>query len=481
MISRNRAVLGAVLFLGSFACALQRSAAFTKLNECPHYWTASGGGPFPGDSIPLIGRITNVPEYHDCQRFVGTNMRYLDIAAVWVREDIQGFYQRTMDLTPPIGPRPGTAVLAGGQPASFNVADSSGAALDTAKLGVVGIIWSDGLYKPLGLDPGWSCLVMKWKMVGAAIDPTSYSGLAVHVASADSCSKLNVIDIAKGYPLAVTALAPRIGDVSPPVARWDWDDSLKVQYVSMWCPTGWCEFHNARFTSSPVWDANIAPYAASAGMVVRQKGYYDEQILADPLVGGTRLDPTLVRGTIFPEPGLDTRSVTSYTGHWLPVARVTMSKASPNYLSKYLYKVHPGAPDGADNLVSLCFKLGGALSRQSIRPAENADMSKIEAAMPSVGERPMAVTVDAARGVVAGGTCSGTAPQRACPRDADNGGYWYMKVTNPDNAERLYCVHYRKAPSGVTVPGIVRWRWTWRDEIIWIGCPQGCCEGDGFA
>ena len=479
MLSRNRAVLGAVFVLGGFAAFSRHEAPFKKINDCPHYWTSGGGGPIPGDSIPLIGSITNVPEYHDCQRFVGRNMRYLDIAAVWVREDIRGFYERTMSLSPPN--RPGAAsALVGGQPANFNVGDSSGAALATTRVGVVGIIWSDGPYKDLGLIPGWSCLVMNWKMSGTAIDPTSYGGRTVHVAKADLCSKLTVVDMAKGYPLAVTALAPRTGDVSPPVARWDWDDSLKVQYVSMWCPTGWCEFHNKHYKSSPVWDATIAPYSASAGMFVRQKGYYDEQILADPLAGGGRLDGTLVRGTIFPEPGLETRSVTSYTGHWLPVARVSMSKASPGYLSKYLYKPHPGAPDGRDNLVSLCFKAGGPLLRESLRPAESAELMKVKAGTPSVGARPIATPVEAARSVVARLTCSGTAPQRACPKDDKNVGYWYMKVTNPDNAERLYCVHYRKAPSGVTVPGIVRWRWTWKDEIIWIGCPQGCCEGDGW-
>ena len=423
--------------------------------ECPHYWAGTDHGLGAlGDTLPIAGQQANVPEYNDCQRFIERNLTYSAIQAVWVHERVAQFYNRVNALTPPSGGTP-TEDL-NGQPAVFlGAGDSSGAVTASGRIAVVGLVWSTGKYTQLGLaDSGFTCVVMRWRKRNAAVSD-SYSALMVHVKDKFDCVNLRKLHLNMGYPLEVTALSPRTGDRTPQVARWDWDAESKDQYMGMWCPSGWCEFHNKGYHTSPSHNSGVGSYAGVAGMAVREKGFYDDQFLAAPASSGNAVEAGPlgsagpIRGTIYPEPNIGSRSLPQYDRKWLRVARVSLSDSSKAYLAKYLYTKHPADPDDKHAFISLCFvKAASEVSRD---------------------------TPDAQR------PCPGPVPARTCERDNHNNGFWYMQIDNPTQKKiRSYCVVYRKAPKNVLIPSVVRWRWTKRDEIIWSPCPGGCCEGDGI-
>ena len=62
--------------------------------ECPHDWDSHNQPPgyITGGRFALPGPITNVPEFHDCQKLIvvsGTDKVYGELAAVFVRYQIE--------------------------------------------------------------------------------------------------------------------------------------------------------------------------------------------------------------------------------------------------------------------------------------------------------------------------------------------------------------------------------------------------------
>jgi hypothetical protein len=473
------------LFVASAATAAphieQRvtSPAEVAVTECPHYWTADHGGPFPGTSIPLVGNLTNVPEYHDCQRLVTPALKYDSIFAVWVRDSIEDAYRRANEAPIVEGPLDfgeGTA-LEGRSGRRLEGDPSAVIAADGVRALVVGLIWTQGSYKPLGLTEGWACLVTRWRTKPASteVDPLSYAGFVVPVAEARDCLTIHPLT-AYGAKLAVTVMPRSRNDEVPPVARWDWDPKNKRQYVSMWCPSGWCEYHRPGYTTSRRWNTTAAPYSGANGMVVRQKGFYDEQMLASPTGDGPALARGPLIGTVFPEPGIASRTVDDYKGAWRPVGRVTLSDSSAAYHQKLLYLKDPDAPNGSDNVVSLCFKTGAPLPVTPLVSVANSPSVPIPGRVQQAGTAlPIrfnpssnATTLD----------CGGVGPAVVCGSDDAVGGHWYAKITNANNESRVFCVNFRKAPPGVKVLPVVRWRWIAKDEVLWFPCPGGCCEAE---
>jgi hypothetical protein len=484
----NRAVLGLVLGISALSIAaagLQRGhPASPAVYECPHYWTADSGGPFPGTTIPLVGAITNVPEYHDCQRFVKKDMKLDAIYAIWVRDSIEQFYQR-VNATPVAAPSIPFGSALDEASGNFASGDSSGAVTSSARGGIVGVIWTEGKYDALGLIPGWSCLLARWKLKSGTsqIDPTTYTAAIAHVNKPRDC--LSTRSLSATLKLAVDVMPLGQRDFVPPVARWDWDEHAKEQYIGMWCPSGWCEFHKPKYHSSARWNSTSAPYVGSLGTVIRQKGFYDEQLLTDPSSNGNSLEAGgTIRGTVFPEPGLTGRSVGNYTGQWLPVARISLSTAPASYHQKFGYSSHPSAPNGTDNVVSLCFKSGTPLRLRSPSIIANSNPVSPNPAgsqpLPAQAGNPLAKKAPVGVQQVVPLPCGGIGAEKPCVRDVRNNGYWYAKFAGADGAEpKIRCANFRKAPDGVTIPPVVRWRWVMSDEVIWIPCPGGCCEGGG--
>ena len=405
---------------------------FVNGEDCPHYWDGSSGITHGLDTLPIAGPSTNIPEYNDCQRMIvplSTGaLAYADVQAVWVRYGIENYFA----TLPAVGSTAGT---------SFG--PLIGPTTPRTRLGTVGVVWGMGNYNALGVKEGFNCIVLRWE--GGAFNAATSRAWMVPVTFPDVCDTPLNLPAGRATELAVAAIPPRVeagvADLVPQVARWDWDDRDTLQYVSLWCPAGWCEFHGPKFQTSARYSATGTLKARSA---IRVKGWYDEQYLMNPYDAATtpRPEDGLLRGTVFPAPGLDGRKVSAYTSTWLKVATVSLAKASVRYERKYRYERDPAPPDGKDNVVYMCFE----------------SQASTYAGTPG---------------------CSGEIPNR-CTFDSVNIGYWYARIVSRSGRTKALCVWYHPTAGNLQPPGTVRWRWTLKDETIWVACPTGCCEVDGI-
>jgi hypothetical protein len=198
----------------------------------------------------------------------------------------------------------------------------------------------------------------------------------------------------------------------PPVARWDRDSSGTFM-IGVRCGAAWCTVSEKAVKPS-------APYAASGVTDPRKrrvreiKGWYDEQRLWS-IDKGKWAHPTNNVGTIFADPGLDQRPLSDFeTKDGVLAAHVAMSNADAAYKRKLNF-------DQAG--------VGGEMNKIYIRH-------------------------DATAG----------------PKS----GWWAKIVSARGDVRDNFKVTYRH--HGIPIPGIVRWRWKWDDETVWIACVQGCCE-----
>jgi hypothetical protein len=252
--------------------------------------------------------------------------------------------------------------------------------------------------------------------------------------------------------LAVRVERPAAGDAVPPVGRWDWNDAASVQYVGIRCPTGWCELYGtAKHASSP---KHTAPsdLSGAQGQVVRVKGWYDEQYLASTKDYTHGIDGA--RGTVFPDPSAGGLGLDRFIGRWQRKAWVSPDRYSAGYKVKANFGHHISAGAGGTYVsklepqrtrVDLCYLPSGTPGCLDV--ATTATVT------------PKPVRRDGA----------------ACPADSA-GGRWFARITAPDDRVKYVCVIYRPTPDGSQPPHVARWRWSTRDELIWIECPAGCCE-----
>jgi hypothetical protein len=68
--------------------------AFAASNErCPNepFLQPDGSYAHSGDSlvVPLAGKITRIPEYHDCQRLLSRELEYGPLIGVWSRDELK--------------------------------------------------------------------------------------------------------------------------------------------------------------------------------------------------------------------------------------------------------------------------------------------------------------------------------------------------------------------------------------------------------
>ena len=400
--------------------------------DCPHYWGSSHL-----DTLPVAGKSTNVPEYNDCQRLIvatANALAYGPVASIFVRYNAHSLFYRPAAanggsarvLNPDVATPPPPAII--------------------VRTEMVGIIYADGDYAPLGIKKGYDCLTFQWKVsldATVPIDPSALSAWVTPVGNTPNCSTVQPgANAPAQHALKVSTVMStnRLYSI-PQVSRWDWDTLAKVHYISMICPTGWCEISQPlpAYRPSRVYPA-VGWLAAVDQHVTTQKGWYDEQLIADPY-GGTspRLTANKVVGTVFPVGDLEGRTIAAYRGKgWQQAAWVSLSDDSPAYFRKYGFKKNPAPGASASvNAIALCF-------------AQTSNS----------------------------GECGANKPACAVV-DSVHGGRWYAKVTNAGERDRLFCVAYRPSPfAEVQPPGVVRWRWTLKDETIWISCPSGCCEID---
>ena len=157
--------------------------------------------------------------------------------------------------------------------------------------------------------------------------------------------------------------------------------------------------------------------------VIRAKGWYDQQLLAQ-VVGTTKtLTRSDVFGTIIPHPTLDAiDDPSTFDGAWLPAAYVHVSDT---YTGKSRF-------EQGMNRVYLC-------RGTATRPCPGREPVGAKST-PSSGAEWLAI--------VAGATVSDT-----------------------------ISIHYDGSP-GVIPAGAARWRWMETDEKAWMRCAGGCCSNN---
>jgi hypothetical protein len=397
-----------------------------SLVECPHEWTENfvykGDKVDLGDAVGLTtsGRITDIPEFHDCQRLL-------------------------MPATQTLGPLVGVFV-------SENV-DSVAHALDSLvrlRLFVEGetttsytmaVVYNRDQtgYPELGIVHGFHCLRV-------FVKSGQYQAGIQEVQGTESACATPLSPLSPALKALTVKTSPGLtafpdGDF-PAVARWDMDSTTNTQYIGLKCAKAvWCEIGpKAVYTQSNPDDpgATTTPEAR----VRRIKGWYDEQYLSVPSApGSSDLVASMTKATVIPDPGLETYEESAYKGKWQTVGFVALDRAVPEYKTKLnMDVVTPGAPLTSMTKLAMCegrsWQCGTAFY-----------------AFPS-------------------GTCGSMNWFWSLffPR-------WYQSSTSmADNTVEKRCVIRRTHDKVMGIPGTTRWRWTAKDETIWAECALGCCE-----
>lgn len=391
----------------------------------------------PTGGYALPGAITHVPEYHDCQRFIvdkkwgpiTVGKKYGAHIAVFVAYDAH-----MSTIVTPVPSDPPGVVPGGATP----LVQTTGTAFSA-----VLILNMGQPYGPLKIRTGFSCLYT-WQDA-AAVQP-AWRAKIVYVGIDDNrCLKpVSKPDTLTGYELQVRVLHPS-GFINanqyPQAARWDWDSKRGEQYIGVACGNAWCDIGRKDFTSSKAY-LNAPGSVSLANQVQSIKGWYDEQLLANPGSGGPI--PTKLKGTVIPDTSLGNRTAADY-GVFLPVAYIALSNDSEVYRKKLnLYKSFaPNAPLDSLNRLFYCYNT----KEMCGVPADDGS-----------GFAP--TTCDLAPGP----------PKK-----------WWVRIdpAKPSAGRRsIYrCVTPMDHP-GLTrkTPSTVRWRWLDTDETVWRECLNGCCK-----
>lgn len=375
-------------------------------------------------SMPLVARIANLPEYHDCQRFIV-----------------------------PVGPRADSVrgKYTYGPLVSIWAADSLGSRLPETPLKQVlatpvAVIYDadeEVGYDSLGIAPGFNCLYVwndgKWQ---AAVVP-----LGVEPAPCDQPVELASRTLAAGKRLTVRAVPPPDGltpkDI-PEVARWDWDPKHSWQLIGIRCANAWCTMGPSDFTTPdglravPITPSQFAsvldpmPGAANPkgtpgeqARVLAVKGWYDQQAMDLRDANGRPVWTDIV-GTAIPHPALERVPESVYNDHtWVPVAYLHVS---------------------GDYSGDIPLKQG--LSSMWLCNGSAAECG--------VGTPPP--------------TCAKNYPAST--------GLWWTRIVDPSGAATFRCI-VRRAHHGRAIPAAAaRWNWNELDAKTWIKCGGACCTGN---
>jgi hypothetical protein len=307
------------LVLGGPVRAMQTRASAQdqfELPECPRDWDylpKRFGGRVPAEGFAVSGPITDVPEFHDCQRLLERDgTAYGPLAAIFAAYELDSIERR------------------------LDVVNRFREAGDTFSVAAALILQlGSRLYTPLGIQPGFSCLYV-WRT--GSSNSRLWNARIQWVDTAHSrCLQPLPIDKLQAGNLQVirdAAIEFPADSAYPPVARWDWDPSTRYHYIGIKCGSGWCEVGRPRLTPSRTYRSTGA--RSPEAKVQRIKGWYDEQFLAD------EANKPGVRGFVFPDPDLGSKTVVdSFAGRWVPVAYVALEARSAFYKRRFNFDEVP--------------------------------------------------------------------------------------------------------------------------------------------
>jgi hypothetical protein len=208
-----------------------------------------------------------------------------------------------------------------------------------------------------------------------------------------------------------------------------WEQGAQGYNIGIKCLGAWCEI-----------GPDVGSSAAYAGGRTREiKGWYDEQHLAVHTASG-RQWPTTIQGTFFPDERLYDLSRLGFPlDTWVPVAQVALQPAAGM------------PPPATDELHAY---------RNKFNFTGNS-VSQPDSIFFCYGSRTGCFPDSA---VASAPTCS----------KPGEGSYWAKIVSAAPRTTAYRCVTYTN--HGVTLPGVVRWRWLANDEKGWVSCPSGCCQ-----
>src|SRR5262245_60150998 len=163
--------------------------------------------------IPVAGPITNIPEFHDCQRFIGksgNDLKYGPLVAIFAHHLLDSLYTGQFD------PTSAQANEAAGEIYSY-----------------------DGAYDPLFIRQGFNCLYLR---------QVTQRDWEAYMTSVGNDEKGCLKPLVRGNKLSVVAkrVAKHESDV-PAVARWDYDTVNQRQYIGIKCGGQWCEIGHSGF------------------------------------------------------------------------------------------------------------------------------------------------------------------------------------------------------------------------------------------
>ena len=410
---------------------ISAAQAFATRRECP---LDSVVIVLPADShnvaqviteVPLAGDITNVPEFHDCQRFVvrrGDQDVYDSLYAIFASERDARIYSAT--------PRPTTGtVRPGSSPADLardSLSNLTGApavradtgtatATATGVLAVAQIYSWGGTYEPLGIKPLFNCLII-WK--GAP--PLIWRAKMVHVGHNENGCNGTISPDVNGTELNVqvrTASGFSNPADYPPVARWQ-RTANGVYTIGIRCEAAWC--HVGQFNFQPEEPLPIPVGTPKGKRRVRMiHGWYDRQALALPVADAPAnappLRPSRITGIAIPDSLLEARTAAEFDAGWVPVSTIELRSTTAED-SVYRRKLNL---DRGENQVFLRKQPGTMNFRALIRSRSGREVE--------------------------------------------------FDVRRHDHTGLL-------ENHGIRIVGTNRWRWQKDDETLWTRCLEGCCE-----
>jgi hypothetical protein len=370
--------------------------------------------------IPLSGPISDVPEYHDCQRFIvdsADTVVYGSLYAIFARNRLHELETRIETFQ---------------DDSVYPLYDDSVVAVPGASIYAYGEKYDPGrydkgFYGQLKIEPGFNCLYF-------SKDGDEWQAWMIKKGLNDPHCPEPLVNPPEAMELEVTRSLPGgtlSGEDIPAAARWDWDAGGGEQYIGIRCGEAWCEVSDDGTASAqpPITGLAFAsdvlgsPTAQMLQRVMTIKGWYDAQRLALRGSAGNSA-PSNVLGYVIPHPTLFRQTLAMYGGRWIQVATVLVTAD------------YRGA--------TVAFKSG-----------QQNDIYLCE-----------------------GETCvpDGKRPDCVVPLDNERM-MWMMVVTGPDSS---YHCGVRRTPSSEDapprVPGTARWRWLAKDETTWKRCDEGCCE-----
>lgn len=380
--------------------------------ECGHGWKAESA------SVKQIADIIDVPEFHDCQRFIVPlrgELAYDSLFAVYASQTLSSLERRLgpaqlIDTARPLGGGRGRPVAR--DPAA------------RVRAAFVALVYGDGPYAHLGIARGRNCLYV-WRYV----EP-GHAGVATWFARmiptySHDCRDANKGALPTGKDLKVSrrqvADFDKLSDY-PPVARWDWDTQILKQYIGVACGAAWCEIFADSLQSSAA-----LPVLASDNRDIRRvrliKGYYDQQLLAK-FETPDHPAPSRIMGTIVPDVRAAAQVMADFDKGPVHVADIGLESAL-------------GPTD----------------------PVLNVYQQKFNFVQTSI-----------------------TTPAKMYIRSKPSPGNWEAGIVQPGSSTpTLRAVKRRPVDpqfrsKGYQVPGVARWRWMRSDEGSWTRCDWGCCE-----